>query len=262
MRAGSAASAAAAAAANRNTNRTFATTAALPVSVRATRPTSPEGLVRVALIELVTSGREETVSLPETLEFAGARLGDARRAFDALRVRAACLFVSAGAREGPERPAARAERLRRLDALLADPTTSADDLALEIAGDVSSENERLVRAENEPPPTVAATLRRLLAPRDASGARLTRALAEALCVRALLGPPIAAASPVAAARAAAGAAPLLRAGFRGADGAAVARDIASLAARLDVSVGRVTWDVHAHAYDVLARRALAEEDEI
>ena len=262
MRAGSAASAAAAAAANRKTNRTFATTAALPVSVRATRPTSPEGLVRVALVELVTSGREETVSLPETLEFDGARLGDARRAFDALRVRAACLFVSAGAREGPERPAARAERLRRLDALLADPTTSADDLALEIAGNISSENERLVRAENEPPPTVAATLRRLLAPRDASGARLTRALAEALCVRALLGPPIAAASPVAAARAAAGAAPLLRAGFRGADGAAVARDIASLAARLDVSVGRVTWDVHARAYDVLARRALAAEDEI
>jgi hypothetical protein len=67
---------------------------------------------------------------------------------------------------------------------------------------------------------------------------------------------------VAAARAAAGAAPLLRAGFRGADGAAVARDVASLAARLDVSVGRVTWDVHARAYDVLARRALAAEDEI
>jgi hypothetical protein len=143
--------------------------------------------------------------------------------------------------------------------LLADPTTSEDDLALEIAGDC--ENERLIRAENKPS-AVAATLRRLLAPRDASGARLTRALAEALCVRALLGPPIAAASPVAAARAAAGAAPLLRAGFRGADGASVARDVASLAARLDVSVGRVTWDVHARAYDVLARRALAAEDEI
>jgi hypothetical protein len=258
MRAGSAASAAAAAA-SADASRTFATTAAPPVSVRATRATSPEGLVRVALVELVTSEREATVSLPETLEFDAARLGDARRAFDALRVRAACLFVSAGAREGPEGPAARAERLRRLDALLADPTTSEDDLALEIAGDC--ENERLIRAENKPS-AVAATLRRLLAPRDASGARLTRALAEALCVRALLGPPIAAASPVAAARAAAGAAPLLRAGFRGADGAAVARDVASLAARLDVSVGRVTWDVHARAYDVLARRALAAEDEI
>ena len=258
MRAGSAASAAAAAA-SADASRTFATTAAPPVSVRATRATSPEGLVRVALVELVTSEREATVSLPETLEFDAARLGDARRAFDALRVRAACLFVSAGAREGPEGPAARAERLRRLDALLADPTTSEDDLALEIAGDC--ENERLIRAESKPS-AVAATLRRLLAPRDASGARLTRALAEALCVRALLGPPIAAASPVAAARAAAGAAPLLRAGFRGADGAAVARDVASLAARLDVSVGRVTWDVHARAYDVLARRALAAEDEI
>jgi hypothetical protein len=258
MRAGSAASAAAAAA-SADASRTFPTTAVPPVSVRATHATSPEGLVRVALVELVTSEREATVSLPETLEFDAARLGDARRAFDALRVRAACLFVSAGAREGPEGPAARAERLRRLDALLADPTTSEDDLALEIAGDC--ENERLIRAENKPS-AVAATLRRLLAPRDASGARLTRALAEALCVRALLGPPIAAASPVAAARAAAGAAPLLRAGFRGADGASVARDVASLAARLDVSVGRVTWDVHARAYDVLARRALAAEDEI
>jgi hypothetical protein len=102
MRAGSAASAAAAAA-SADASRTFPTTAVPPVSVRATHATSPEGLVRVALVELVTSEREATVSLPETLEFDAARLGDARRAFDALRVRAACLFVSAGARGGPRR---------------------------------------------------------------------------------------------------------------------------------------------------------------
>ena len=65
-----------------------------------------------------------------------------------------------------------------------------------------------------------------------------------------------------AALCAAAAAPLLRAGFRGPEGAAVAKDVASLAARLDASVGRVTWDVHARAYGVLAERALAAEDEI
>ena len=235
------------------------------VSVRATRATSHEGLVRVALVNLVTSNDiDESVEAPdgggsaetpETLEFDAARLRDARRAFDALRVRAACLFVAAGAPCDARRPArgAHAERLARLDALVADPTTSADDLALEAAG--GDGDARKVAA-------AAATLRRLLAPRDPSGARLTRALAEALCVRALLGPPVAAASPVAAARAAAGAAPLLRAGFRGPDGAAVARDVASLAASLDVSVGRVTWGVHARAYAILADHALAARDEI
>ena len=233
------------------------------VSVRATRATSHEGLVRVALVNLVTSSDKSveapdgggSAETPETLEFDAARLRDARRAFDALRVRAACLFVAAGAPCDARRPArgAHAERLARLDALLADPTTSADDLALEAAG--GDGDARKVAA-------AAATLRRLLAPRDPSGARLTRALAEALCVRALLGPPVAAASTVAAARAAAGAAPLLRAGFRGPDGAAVARDVASLAASLDVSVGRVTWGVHARAYAILADRALAARDEI
>ena len=235
------------------------------VSVRATRATSHEGLVRVALVNLVTSNDiDESVEAPdgggsaetpETLEFDAARLRDARRAFDALRVRAACLFVAAGAPCDARRPArgGHAERLARLDALLADPTTSADDLALEAVG--GDGDARKVAA-------AAATLRRLLAPRDPSGARLTRALAEALCVRALLGPPVAAASPVAAARAAAGAAPLLRAGFRGPDGAAVARDVASLAASLDVSVGRVTWGVHARAYAILADHALAARDEI
>ena len=235
------------------------------VSVRATRATSHEGLVRVALVNLVTSNDiDESVEAPdgggsaetpETLEFDAARLRDARRAFDALRVRAACLFVAAGAPCDARRPARKghAERLARLDALLADPTTSADDLALEAVG--GDGDARKVAA-------AAATLRRLLAPRDPSGARLTRALAEALCVRALLGPPVAAASPVAAARAAAGAAPLLRAGFRGPDGAAVARDVASLAASLDVSVGRVTWGVHARAYAILADHALAARDEI
>ena len=221
--------------------------------------------MRVALVNLVTSNDiDESVEAPdgggsaetpETLEFDAARLRDARRAFDALRVRAACLFVAAGAPCDARRPArgGHAERLARLDALLADPTTSADDLALEAAG--GDGDARKVAA-------AAATLRRLLAPRDPSGARLTRALAEALCVRALLGPPVAAASPVAAARAAAGAAPLLRAGFRGPDGAAVARDVASLAASLDVSVGRVTWGVHARAYAILADHALAARDEI
>lgn len=228
-----------------------------PVSVRATRATSHEGLVRVALVNLVTSNDQSVEASPETLEFDAARLRDARRAFDALRVRAACLFVAAGARGCDARSPAcgnHAERLARLNALLADPTTSADDLALEAAGGAGVDARKVADA--------AATLRRLLAPRDPSGARLTRALAEALCVRALLGPPITVASPVAAARAAAGAAPLLRAGFRGPDGAAVARDIASLAASLDVSVGRVTWGVHARAYVILADRALAAGDEI
>ena len=235
-----------------------------PVSVRATRATSHEGLVRVALVNLVTSTDQivkapddggSSSSWPETLEFDAARLRDARRAFDALRARAACLFVAAGASCDARSPARgnHAERLARLNALLADPTTSADDLALEAAGG-DGDARKVADA--------AATLRRLLAPRDPSGARLTRALAEALCVRALLGPPITVAPPVAAARAAAGAAPLLRAGFRGPDGAAVARDIASLAASLDVSVGRVTWGVHARAYVILADRALAAGDEI
>ena len=235
-----------------------------PVSVRATRATSHEGLVRVALVNLVTSndqsveapdnGGSSSELMPETLEFDAARLRDARRAFDALRVRAACLFVAAGAPCENRKRGNHAERLARLNALLADPTTSADDLALEAAGGAGVDARKVADA--------AATLRRLLAPRDPSGARLTRALAEALCVRALLGPPITVASPVAAARAAAGAAPLLRAGFRGPDGAAVARDIASLAASLDVSVGRVTWGVHARAYVILADRALAAGDEI
>ena len=235
-----------------------------PVSVRATRATSHEGLVRVALVNLVTSndqsveapdnGGSSSELMPETLEFDAARLRDARRAFDALRVRAACLFVAAGAPCENRKRGNHAERLARLNALLADPTTSADDLALEAAGGAGVDARKVADA--------AATLRRLLAPHDPSGARLTRALAEALCVRALLGPPITVASPVAAARAAAGAAPLLRAGFRGPDGAAVARDIASLAASLDVSVGRVTWGVHARAYVILADRALAAGDEI
>ena len=243
--------------------------AAAPVSARATRATTHEGLVRVALVSLVTSERaiDETRAegvdgsvecLPETLEFDVARLRDARCAFDALRVRAACLLASArreSRAESPEasRPGERAERLRRLDALLADPTTSADDLALELAG--GDGDSRKVAA-------AAATLRQLLAPTHPSGARLARALAEALRVRALLGPPTAAAAPVAAARAAAAAAPLIRVGLRGPHGASVAKDVASLAARLDASVGRVTWDVHARAYAVLARRALAAEDEI
>lgn len=260
----------ASAAAKEADQRVAAKNTAAPVSVRATRAASPEGLVRVALVSLVASdlrpdeargepsdgnGGALPLEMPETLEFDAARLRDARRAFDALRVRAACLFVAtsfdAGADSVASCPAA---RLGRLDALLADPTTSADDLALEMAGGAGAKKEKLA--------AVAAALRRLLAPRDPSGARIKRALAEALGVRALLGPPTAAASPAAAARAAAAAAPLLRAGFRGPEGAAVAKDVASLAARLDASVGRVTWDVHARAYGVLAERALAAEDEI
>ena len=55
---------------------------------------------------------------------------------------------------------------------------------------------------------------------------------------------------------------LLRAGFGGAVGVALARDVAALAREVMRGVGRVTWAVHAPVYEQLGEMLLSERDEI
>ena len=83
------------------------------------------------------------------------------------------------------------------------------------------------------------------------------ALRDALAARLVLGP-----DARDAAAAAFVASPLLRAGFHGAVGVALARDVAALAREVMRGVGRVTWAVHAPVYERLGEMLLSERDEI
>ena len=218
------------------------------VSVRATRATSHEGLVRVALVNLVTSSDKSveapdgggSAETPETLEFDAARLRDARRAFRRAprprrvplrRGRRAVRRAAPRTRSARGAPRAPGRLARRPDDIRGRPRARGGGRRRRRA------QSRRRRRDAASAARAARSLRRAADARARGGSLRARASR----------PPVAAASTVAAARAAAGAAPLLRAGFRGPDGAAVARDVASLAASLDVSVGRVTWGVHARA---------------
>jgi hypothetical protein len=258
------------------------------VTAHATRATTPEGLVRVALVGLVAgndddfeNGREN--GFPETLEFDVARVWKLRDAFVKLKRRAAVFLLSGNAIGGSKGFEARGglsakERHARLDALLADPATSFENLAVEIVRCRGSAETARFEPHAKPyeisegsdvghgharVSAISETLERLASSTDPAGLRLHRALRDALGARALLGPTkYAQAAAAAAARAAAAAAPLLRAGFAGEEGTAIARAIASLAARIDATIGRVTWNVHGPFYRALAANAFEADDEI
>ena len=240
---------------------------------------TPEGTFRVALARLLDAELQAPSSsesdplafarlLPETLEFDATRVRDATRAFDRLATLAACLRAAFGTR---------ATRKAHYDAAV--PSLAERIRAILKQSQLEEDEEDERRAETEGDRTTfhraARDDRRLLASLEAEIAAASRAAAsdrssrivrldsdraalrDALAARLVLGP-----DARDAAAAAFVASPLLRAGFRGAVGVALARDVAALAREVMRGVGRVTWAVHAPVYERLGEMLLSERDEI
>ena len=240
---------------------------------------TPEGTFRVALARLLDAELQAPSSsesdplafarlLPETLEFDATRVRDATRAFDRLATLAACLRAAFGTR---------ATRMAHYDAAV--PSLAERIRAILKQSQLEEDEEDERRAETEGDRTTfhraARDDRRLLASLEAEIAAASRAAAsdrssrivrldsdraalrDALAARLVLGP-----DARDAAAAAFVASPLLRAGFRGAVGVALARDVAALAREVMRGVGRVTWAVHAPVYERLGEMFLSERDEI
>jgi hypothetical protein len=237
---------------------------------------TPEGTFRVALARLLDAELQAPSSdplaharlLPETLEFDATRVRDATRAFDRLATLAACLRAAFGTR---------ATRKAHYDAAV--PSLAERIRAILKQSQLEEDEEDERRAETEGDRTTFHRAprddRRLLASLEAEIAAASRAAAsdrssrivrldsdraalrDALAARLVLGP-----DARDAAAAAFVASPLLRAGFRGAVGVALARDVAALAREVMRGVGRVTWAVHAPVYERLGEMLLSERDEI
>ena len=239
---------------------------------------TPEGTFRVALARLLDAELQAPSSepdplafarlLPETLEFDATRVRDATRAFDRLATLAACLRAAFGTR---------ATRKAHYDAAV--PSLAERIRAILKQSQLEEDEEDERRAETEGDRTTfhraARDDRRLLASLEAEIAAASRAAAsdrssrivrldsdraalrDALAARLVLGP-----DARDAAAAACVASPLLRVGFRGAVGVALARDVAALAREVMRGVGRVTWAVHAPVYERLGEMLLSERDEI
>ena len=239
---------------------------------------TPEGTFRVALARLLDAEFQAPSSepdplafarlLPETLEFDATRVRDATRAFDRLATLAACLRAAFGTR---------ATRKAHYDAAV--PSLAERIRAILKQSQLEEDEEDERRAETEGDRTTFHRAprddRRLLASLEAEIAAASRAAAsdrssrivrldsdraalrDALAARLVLGP-----DARDAAAAAFVASPLLRAGFRGAVGVALARDVAALAREVMRGVGRVTWAVHAPVYERLGEMLLSERDEI
>ena len=240
---------------------------------------TPEGTFRVALARLLDAELQAPSSsesdplafarlLPETLEFDATRVRDATRAFDRLATLAACLRAAFGTR---------ATRKAHYDAAV--PSLAERIRAILKQSQLEEDEEDERRAETEGDRTTfhraARDDRRLLASLEAEIAAASRAAAsdrssrivrldsdraalrDALAARLVLGP-----DARDAAAAACVASPLLRAGFCGAVGVALARDVAALAREVMRGVGRVTWAVHAPVYERLGEMLLSERDEI
>ena len=240
---------------------------------------TPEGTFRVALARLLDAELQAPSSsesdplaharlLPETLEFDATRVRDATRAFDRLATLAACLRAAFGTRATRKAHydaavPSLAERIRAILKQSQLEEDEEDERRAETEGDRTTfhrapRDDRRLLASLEA--EIAAAARAAASDRSSRIVRLDSdraALRDALAARLVLGP-----DARDAAAAAFVASPLLKAGFRGAVGVALARDVAALAREVMRGVGRVTWAVHAPVYERLGEMLLSERDEI
>ena len=251
---------------------------------------TPEGLFRLALASLA-AGEEEIAAetLPETLEFDLARVDRARAEFRKIRLAAAWLLARSeikretkGSSNGGSSNRSGSDSLanarRRLDALLADPSSDLSDLAVELASSAASSAAPIDAAAV----TAAETKLRDRARSDTpAGRELRGAILDAFRARLLVGPTrrdgsypetpdergvgVDSSSDAAAVRSAVVAAttrPLAAVGFVEEEAAAVADDVARLADGIMRGVGRVSWAVHGPYYRAAGTRLLEETDEL